>query len=589
MNQSKSRPKSSKHASLPLTDARSKDLTLTSYTIGALPLINRVLDRMRLEDIIEGYLKPKGRKPKIAYSKVLLLLLRNLLVSRDPLYGVGEWAALQAPDLLGIQKRQITHLNDDRVGRSLDRLFDADHVSLLLTVTQHVIREFHVDLDQLHNDSTTISFFGKYENAFKGRKKRGKLTRSILLGHNKDHRPDLKQLLFILTVSRDGGVPIHFTASDGNVTDDQTHRQTWDLLCDITGRKDFLYLADSKLATTDNMSYIQRNGGRFVTVLPRSRSEDSDFREFVRLNPDSISWTEIFRKTQRKGNRDEVYDIFYLEDSPRMTAEGYRLFWFHSLRKEERDRVNRAKKIERALQALGDLKERLWSPRTRFQEKGKVQEAVDKILEDADASPWILVVVKNREQIRFRQDHCGRPGKKTRYVKDSRMRFDISFEIDTVAVAGDSITDGIFPLTTNDTNLTELDALLAYKGQPTIEKRFSQLKTDFEVAPVYLKEVSRIEALLCMYFFVLVVQALIEREIRKEMVSKEIASLPLYPEGRVCRAPSTRRIIDLFENIQRHELVQKGMSPNILITQLTPMQKKVLKLLGMTTRDYRAD
>ena len=99
MNQSKSRPKSSKHASLPLTDARSKDLTLTSYTIGALPLINRVLDRMRLEDIIEGYLKPKGRKPKIAYSKVLLLLLRNLLVSRDPLYGVGEWAALQAPDL----------------------------------------------------------------------------------------------------------------------------------------------------------------------------------------------------------------------------------------------------------------------------------------------------------------------------------------------------------------------------------------------------------------------------------------------------------------------------------------------------------
>jgi transposase len=272
-----------------------------------------------------------------------------------------------------------------------------------------------------------------------------------------------------------------------------------------------------------------------------------------------------------------------------VTTEGYRLFWFHSLRKEERDRITRAKKIERALQALGDLKERLWSPKTRFQERGKVQEAVDKILEDADASSWILVKVKDREQIRFRQDHCGRPGKKTRYVKDSRMRFDISFEIDTVAVAADSVTDGIFPLTTNDPKLTELDALLAYKGQPTIEKRFSQLKTDFEVAPVYLKEVSRIEALLCMYFFTLVVQALIEREIRKQMASQKIASLPLYPEGRACRAPSTRRIIDLFENIQRHELVQKGTSSKILITELTPMQKKVLRLLGMTTRDYRAD
>ena len=589
MNESKSRQKTSHQDTLPLTDARSKDLTLSSYTIGALPLINRILDRMRLEEIIEDYLKPRGRKPKIPYSKVLLILLRNLLVAREPLYGVGEWAARQAPDLLGIQKRQIKLLNDDRVGRSLDRLFDADHVSLLLTVTRHVIREFHVNLDQLHNDSTTITFFGNYENAFKGRKKRGKLTRAILLGHNKDHRPDLKQLLFILTVSRDGGVPIHFKASDGNVTDDQTHRDTWDLLCTITGRKDFLYIADSKLATTDNMTYIQRNGGRFVTVLPRSRSEDSDFRELVCHDPDSISWTEILRKTQRKGNREEVYDIFKIEDSPRVTAEGFRLFWFHSLLKEERDRVRRAKKIEHALQALSNLKERLWSPKTRFQERGKVQEAVETLLKETGASPWILVKVKDREQVRFRQDHCGRPGKNTRYVKDSRMRFDISFEIDTVAVAADSITDGLFPLTTNDTQLSELETLLAYKGQPTIEKRFSQLKSDFEVAPIYLKEVSRIEALLCMYFFALVVQALIEREIRMQMASKEIESLPLYPEGRKCRAPSTRRIIDLFENIQRHELVQKGRSTKILVTQLTPIQKKVLKLLGMTTRHYRGD
>jgi transposase len=109
------------------------------------------------------------------------------------------------------------------------------------------------------------------------------------------------------------------------------------------------------------------------------------------------------------------------------------------------------------------------------------------------------------------------------------------------------------------------------------------------VAPVYLKEVARIEALLCMYFFALVVQALIEREIRKQMRDKGIESLPLYPEGRECRAPSTRRIIDLFENIQRHELVQKGMSTKILVTDLTPMQKKVLKLLNMTMHHYRAD
>ncbi|MFH1998459.1 MAG: IS1634 family transposase [Planctomycetota bacterium] len=317
MSESKSRHNSSDQDSLPSTDARSKDLTLSSYTIGSLPLINRILDRIRFEDTLEGYLKPRGRQPKMPYSKVLLLLLRNLIIAREPLYGVGEWAALQAPDLLGIQKRQIKNLNDDRVGRSLDRLFDADHVSLLLTVTRHVIREFHVDLDQLHNDSTTISLFGKYENAFKGRKKRGKLTRAILFGHNKDHRPDLKQLLFILTVSRDGGVPIHFTTSDGNVTDDQTHRQTWDLLCQITGRKDFLYVADSKLATTDNMSYIQRNGGRFVTILPRTRSEDSDFREFYQWSTVEL----IIARNSSLGGTDWAEEVIHVPgDVPGFTG-----------------------------------------------------------------------------------------------------------------------------------------------------------------------------------------------------------------------------------------------------------------------------
>jgi len=248
--------------------------------------------------------------------------------------------------------------------------------------------------------------------------------------------------------------------------------------------------------------------------------------------------------------------------------------WFHSLRKEERDRIRRAQKIERALLALGDLKDRLWSPRTRFQEKAKVQEAVEKVLDLTGAVAWILVAVKEREQVRYRQDHRGRPGKNTRYVKNSKIRFDISYEIDTVMVASDSITDGIFSLTTDDAKLTELDALLAYKGQPIIEKRFSQLKTDFEVAPVYLKEVSRIEALLCVYFLVLVVQSLLEREIRRQMASKGIDSLPLYPEERACRAPSSRRIIDLFGNFHLHELVQKGKRSKTLVTQLAPLRKK---------------
>jgi hypothetical protein len=106
---------------------------------------------------------------------------------------------------------------------------------------------------------------------------------AITWGYNKDHRPDLKQLLYILTVARDGAVPLYFQVASGNVADDQTHRATWDLLCRLTGRRNFLYVADCKLATTENMAYIHQRQGRFLTVLPRSRSEDRAFRDLPNL------------------------------------------------------------------------------------------------------------------------------------------------------------------------------------------------------------------------------------------------------------------------------------------------------------------
>ena len=107
-------------------------------------------------------------------------------------------------------------------------------------------------------------------------------TRTVTWGHNKDHRPDLKQLLYILTVSGDGAVPVQFRVESGNATDDRSHQGTWELLCKLTGRRDFLCVADCKLATAENMAHLHHNGGRFVSVLPRTRGEDATFRTMMR-------------------------------------------------------------------------------------------------------------------------------------------------------------------------------------------------------------------------------------------------------------------------------------------------------------------
>jgi transposase len=549
--------------------------------VGALPILNEFLRRMRLQELLRAALPPEDRRMKLSPVKALLVLLRNLLVSREPIYGVGEWAARHAADALGLAPMEIERLNDDGVGRALDRLFVADVPALVLAVATHVVQEFGVSLDELHNDSTTVSFCGAYTRADGQQRAFGRPTLAITFGHNKDHRPDLKQLLFILTVTADGGVPLHFRAESGNVTDDQTHRQTWDLLCQLTGRRDFLYVADCKLATSENMAHIHQRQGRFITILPRTRSEDATFRQLVARG--QVAWQSLWEKTDEEG---EVVDSYSTSDQPATTAEGYRLVWYHSKRKAEQDAVARSGRIERALKELAALRAKLRSPRTRYRQEAKVSAAVAEILQTCGAENWIATEVQPQIAESFHQDHRGRPRNDTRYVRKVTTRFELSYRIDDAHVAEDATSDGIFPLVTNVADFSPRELLQAYKRQPTIEKRFSQLKTDFEVAPVYLKSVHRIQAMLCMYFFALLLEALLERQLRQAMQSKEIEALPLYPEGRPCRWPTARRVIDLFETVQRHMLERHGQPTEVMVTELNRLQRRLIKLLGLPAQDY---
>lgn len=581
MAKRKKRSKTRREHRAPGNVAHAPQGTLHSYQIGALPIVNHFLQRTKLEDALRNALGPDDPRAKLPTTTALLVLLRNLLVSREPVYGVGEWAARYAPDLLGLLPHQILLLNDDRIGRSLLRLFLADAASFALVVAAEVVHEFAIELEQLHNDSTTITFCGAYLDAATEKRFLGQPTLAITFGHNKDHRPDLKQLLYILTVSEDGGVPLHFRVESGNTTDDQTHRHTWDLLCKLVGRTDFLYVADCKLATRDNMAYLAQRGGRFLTVLPRTRSEDGAFRQ--RLRQGQVRWQPLWEKTDEQG---QVRDRFSIADGPALTAEGYRLVWYHSTRKAELDAAARATQIEKTLHRLGQLRAKLTSPRTRCRQAEKIQQAVDQILKAYDTADFVRLQIVPRQQERFRQEKPGRPGPATHYVKSVSTRFDLNYELDPLRMAAESVTDGVFPLVSNVAELSELELLYAYKRQPAIEKRFSQLKTDFTVAPVYLKDVRRIQALLCVYFVALLVEALLERELRQAMAREGIESLPLYSEGRACRWPTARRVLDLFENVERHEWVTPGGQKTVLVTELSDLQRRILKLLGLRPETY---
>ncbi|MGH8988384.1 MAG: IS1634 family transposase [Acidimicrobiales bacterium] len=219
---------------------------LVSEKLASLFIVDHFLSRLGFDERLERHLPKHDGRLRLSPGQVVGVVCRNIVVRHRPLYAIGEWAAPFDPSLLGLTSGDAGHLNDDRVGRALDRLFDCDRASLLTETVLAAVTNFEIDCGELHNDSTTVTFTGDAYGADVERG--GKKVPVVTYGHNKDFRPDLRQLVYVLTVSSDGAVPVALRVEDGNTNDDVTHVPTWDGLVAMFGRSDFRYVADSKLS-----------------------------------------------------------------------------------------------------------------------------------------------------------------------------------------------------------------------------------------------------------------------------------------------------------------------------------------------------
>jgi transposase len=444
-----------------------------------------------------------------------------------------------------------------------------------------MVQEFRVNLEELHNDSTSLTFQGGYPQA-DGRPIWGQETHRITFGHNKDHRPDLKQLLWILTISSDGAVPVHFKVDHGNVEDSTTHLETWNVLRRLVGSPNFLYVADCKLCTSENLRSIDGQHGSFITILPGNRLENDRFREWLATH--DAPWQDIAR-FERPGHSDP--DIIRALDSPLPETNGFRLIWFYSSHKCRRDAEKRQKAILRALQEMEKLEEKLQKPRCRIKTARTLRKIVDALLAEAAASRWIDYTVERIHQITQQKEERKGPGAPTRVCRKSRWRWRLSWHTRLEALGVDSKCDGIFPLLTNRPDLSPLQVYTCYHGnQPLVEKRHDLLKNTLQVTPAFLHSVRRLEAFLFLEYLAITVHALIERQLRRTMAERNILHLPLYPEARECKAPTTRRVFDLFEYVQVHTLFRNGHSIRTFPPTLTPLQLHLLDLLGISQLSY---
>ena len=420
-------------------------------------LIDYYLKELGFESTLAHHLEA-GRE-EIPVSTVLRVLLQNIMMSTSPLYKLSDWL-LDYSDGMGEFGAIANKFNDERLGRSLDRLYEADRSSLMAELSGKAVELHNLETEKIHNDTTTVSFTGsKYDEQEAAGVK-------LARGYNKDGKPDCVQIVFGLNVTADGHVPLLSQLYDGNKTDDTTHKVNWDALKDFLKKADFVYIADSKLSTTENLEYIDGESGKFISILPKTRKEVGQMYDNLGLGQTPSQEWQPIHQTVNSRKKGEVTTYRSYEGDK--SKEGFRIIWIHSSAKAVQDAAITSNRIDKAAKELKELSSKL--NKYNLKTKASITDKVHKILKTSEPL-FNIELTENQETISQKVGR-GRPGANTKYTQKQVTTYQLNWSLNQQVIESKAKTNGIFPLITN-TDLPAEQVLKTYKDQPYLEKRFS--------------------------------------------------------------------------------------------------------------------
>lgn len=194
-------------------------LDIRVQNIDHLGIVAGIIDEMGLVEQINQLLGTHPQEIISPGQAVKAMILNGLGLVSAPLYLFEKFFVGKATEHLLGEGISPAHLNDDRLGRVLDKLYyEAGLTQVFVTVAMSAARKFGVKLDSLHLDSSSFHVHGEYASN-KSAAAIEPTAIEITYGYSRDHRPDLKQFIMDLMCSGDGDVPLYLRVADGNEAD----------------------------------------------------------------------------------------------------------------------------------------------------------------------------------------------------------------------------------------------------------------------------------------------------------------------------------------------------------------------------------
>jgi len=557
-----------------LTPSAPREQTIVNFA--SLGILAPLLQKLNIANIIDRHV-PTDPQAEYSHGTVLSVLLAARLNDPTALVNVADWAAQHGTEYLC--NIPPDKLNDDRLGRSLDALFEHRH-EVLAEVTCQVLRVTNLTLDRCHFDPTHLILYGAYEDSeprpqvpldeliARLRNSPAHITR----GYQSKYK--LLQLGLTSVVDDLGAVPVACHLYDGNRNGHTGIKEQYHLLQNFLHLPDHLLLvSDRGTCSAEHLATLHAHGHHGLCA-----GQWQDYRPLYERHAATLNWQPASYRSREQQRRRDCNSSLPLEehrlavvdhqliDPTTKTPFDCRVLFVHSTAAAKESQQRRDKNIMKIRAGLEAIARKLEKAHTSTTPES-VTRQITKLLGKKSAANlfrWELVPLSAAEQAALPNPTKGHRTQTHRLVHS----------FDQAAAEADAKHDGIFALVTTAPLTWSGDALLTeYKRQTYVERENHELKTPLAVTPIFLKTPSRVEALVSLLFLALQAYMTLERLYRQTVPAHAKVSERRMTAERILKKFSTCSLI--VEEQAYGDLVQ--------VARLNRVQRMILAQLSLAT------
>ena len=556
---------------------------ITTERVDDIPLLLEQMKQMELPTLIDHHFPAHGNWYGLSLGWISTIWLSSILSRGDHrLSHVESWVGnrLETLKMATGQDVEALDFTDDRLEIVLRHLSkDSQWERFENRLNQHTVRVYDLSTERVHVDSTTASAYTSVSD-----------NGLFQFGHSKDHRPDLPQVKVMQAVLDPLGMPLATDVVSGERADDPLYVPCIERVQQSLGRRGLLFVGDCKMAAHDTRSFIALAGDYYLCPLPQTQLAEGELDEALeRVWSGEQDLNSVFREPD--------------SDEPKLIAQGYerdipmkaevdgkphewseRRLVVRSIRHAKaaeaglRARVAKAKTQVEALNRRG-------RGRKRFKDTETLRRAVTEIVQRHRVEDFLWLSYDCETTTHTVRAYKDRPS----YVKEeSQATVEVRVDEEELELAVGRLGWRIYSTNQPSAQLCFEQAVLAYRNEYLVERSLGRLKgRPLSLRPMYVQRDDHATGLIRLLSIALRVLTLLEFVVRRQLMAQEATLSGLYAGNpkRETAQPTTERLLEAFQEVTL--TVIEGLDQVYRhLTALSPLQERILGLLGFSSRVY---